>query len=453
MDAGKTPNVQERGGEHRPGISGRDDRIGLALGDGSNRAYERRVGLRLDRFDGRRVHRDAPVRLDQRKAVPAELGGPHEDGLDLGGRSSESPGDDLVRSTVATQRVDGDPDHARTIAYGTSRRSGSTSRPLYVLQFGHTRCGLFGCLQVGQTCTRGTEIPCCARRLSRLDRDVFLFGTAMSGCGVYPRPRERLCETDVSLRKEYARVRGRLVSERHSYRWTSEATQGGDDGRADEIERGVRTSAGVVAALAGAFGVAALSLPTAGTPAPAAPPRSTSEPRIDGRAEQGRTLSASRGGWTGGGLSFAYRWVRCGVGGGLPDGSDCTSIAGATGSRYVVTSADVGFRLRVRVTATNSEGSQTVASNPTAAIVGPPVNTSIPVVAGTPLVDSTLTVSRGGWRGRQPIEFAYAGFDATRQAASAPQSREQPVAATGSRRATSTASSAAMSRRGTRWAR
>ena len=168
-----------------------------------------------------------------------------------------------------------------------------------------------------------------------------------------------------------------------------------------------RTRAGVVAALAGAIGVAALSLPTAGTPAPAAPPRSTSEPRIDGRAEQGRTLSASRGGWTGGGLSFAYRWVRCGVGGGLPDGSDCTSIAGATGSRYVVTSADVGFRLRIRVTATNSEGSQTVASNPTAAIVGPPVNTSTPMVAGTPLVESTLTVSVGGWRGRQPIEFAY----------------------------------------------
>jgi hypothetical protein len=63
-------------------------------------------------------------------------------------------------------------------------RIGSTSRPLYVLQFGQTRCGRFGCLQVGQTCTRGTVIPCCARRLSRLDLDVFRFGTAMSGCGL-----------------------------------------------------------------------------------------------------------------------------------------------------------------------------------------------------------------------------------------------------------------------------
>ena len=38
-------------------------------------------------------------------------------------------------------------------------RIGSTSRPLYVLQFGQTRCGRFGCLQVGQTCTRGDGDP------------------------------------------------------------------------------------------------------------------------------------------------------------------------------------------------------------------------------------------------------------------------------------------------------
>jgi hypothetical protein len=52
------------------------------------------------------------------------------------------------------------------------------------LQFGHTRWGRFGCLHVGQTWTRGTEMPWFARRLSRLDRDVFRFGTAMSGCRV-----------------------------------------------------------------------------------------------------------------------------------------------------------------------------------------------------------------------------------------------------------------------------
>jgi hypothetical protein len=43
------------------------------------------------------------------------------------------------------------------------------------------RCACFGCRQFGQSCTRGVEMPCCARRLSRLDLDVFRFGTAMSG--------------------------------------------------------------------------------------------------------------------------------------------------------------------------------------------------------------------------------------------------------------------------------
>jgi hypothetical protein len=39
-------------------------------------------------------------------------------------------------------------------------------------------------LQVGQTWTCGIVIACCARRLSRLDLDVFRFGTAMSGWGL-----------------------------------------------------------------------------------------------------------------------------------------------------------------------------------------------------------------------------------------------------------------------------
>lgn len=72
-------------------------------------------------------------------------------------------------------------------------RSGSTSRPLYVLQFGHTRCASFGCLQFGQTCTRGAVIPCCARRLSRLDLDVFRFGTAIAAAEyTHTRPEARL---------------------------------------------------------------------------------------------------------------------------------------------------------------------------------------------------------------------------------------------------------------------
>jgi len=158
-----------------------------------------------------------------------------------------------------------------------------------------------------------------------------------------------------------------------------------------------------------ALALASLTLTSAaGVAAPTARPSNTAEPDISGRAEQGRTLSASRGTWSGtGSLSYAYRWVRCGANGGRPDGSDCGFILGATRSRYEVASADVGSRVRVRVTATNADGEQTVASNPTAIVVGPPVNTSIPLVGGTALVDSLATVQPGSWTGRQPISFSY----------------------------------------------
>jgi hypothetical protein len=151
----------------------------------------------------------------------------------------------------------------------------------------------------------------------------------------------------------------------------------------------------------------ALALPSAGSSAAAAAPTNTREPAISGRAEQGRRLSASRGSWSGSGISYAYRWVRCGLGGGLPDGSDCISISGATGASYVLSAADVGFRIRVRVTASNSDGSKTVASNPTGTVVGPPVLVSQPNVLGTVLVGSVVTADPGRWTGRQPIAFSY----------------------------------------------
>jgi hypothetical protein len=157
-----------------------------------------------------------------------------------------------------------------------------------------------------------------------------------------------------------------------------------------------------------ALAVGALALPSAGSSAASVAPRNTGEPRISGAAEQGRRLSATRGTWTGTGpISYAFRWVRCGPGGGLPDGRDCISISGANGSSYVLTAADVGFRMRVRVTASNSDGSQTVASNPTGTVVGPPVVVSPPNVRGSVLVGSVVTADPGRWTGRQPIAFSY----------------------------------------------
>jgi hypothetical protein len=74
-------------------------------------------------------------------------------------------------------------------------------------------------------------------------------------------------------------------------------------------------------------------------------------------------LSASTGSWTGAPTGFAYQWERCDSA-----GANCAAIAGASGPTYVVTAADVGFRLRVVVTATNAGGAGTSASAPTAPV-------------------------------------------------------------------------------------
>lgn len=165
----------------------------------------------------------------------------------------------------------------------------------------------------------------------------------------------------------------------------------------------------VLVVVAAVVAFAALVLPSGdGEAATTVAPTNTVEPTISGRAEQGRTLSATRGTWTGTEpISYAYQWVRCGADGGRPDGGNCALVSGATDREHRLTSADVGLRMRVRVTASNADGSRTAASNPTAIVVGPPVNTAAPFPRGAMLVGQVVTAEPGTWTGRQPISFAY----------------------------------------------
>jgi hypothetical protein len=130
-------------------------------------------------------------------------------------------------------------------------------------------------------------------------------------------------------------------------------------------------------------------------------PTISSVPTISGTAQVGQTLTATTGTWTHNPTSFAYQWNRAG-----------TAIAGATASTYVPVAADVGSMLTVSVVATNSGGSSTPAvSAPTAAVIAAPppaipVNTSPPVVTGTPVVGQTLSSTNGAWTG-SPTSFRY----------------------------------------------
>jgi hypothetical protein len=163
----------------------------------------------------------------------------------------------------------------------------------------------------------------------------------------------------------------------------------------------------------GAVLAAAALLPAGGSARAEAPPQAAGQPVISGVANEGRVLTASNGSFSGTGpFNYAYRWLRCPSTGGGGNGEGCTAISGATFKRYTVRSADVGHRLRVRVTAANSEGSATATSNASgvvrpASTTGPPRNTSAPSVSGSAQVGQTLTADNGSWSGLQPITFTY----------------------------------------------
>ena len=101
---------------------------------------------------------------------------------------------------------------------------------------------------------------------------------------------------------------------------------------------------------------------------PVTSPSVTSPPTISGTPQQGQTLSASTGSWSGTTpMSYAYQWQRCDSA-----GASCAPVAAATGANYVLASADVGSTLRVSVTASNAVGSAAVSSAATAVITGTP---------------------------------------------------------------------------------
>jgi hypothetical protein len=133
----------------------------------------------------------------------------------------------------------------------------------------------------------------------------------------------------------------------------------------------------------GSVASSVLTLPVGGTSTVSAP-ASTSPPAISGTPQDGQTLAASTGAWSGGPTSYAYQWQRCDS-----SGSSCTALSGATSSSYAVQTADVGSTLRVAVTASNGAGSTTAASPATGGVASAPA----PAPSPTP---TTQTVTFSG---------------------------------------------------------
>ena len=94
------------------------------------------------------------------------------------------------------------------------------------------------------------------------------------------------------------------------------------------------------------------------------PPSNSSVPTISGEKRVNRTLSSAPGAWTGAGLTYAYRWERYATNG-------WENIPDATQPSYTTTKHETGMRLRLKVTATNAEGSTVAYSDATNPIVAP----------------------------------------------------------------------------------
>lgn len=90
-------------------------------------------------------------------------------------------------------------------------------------------------------------------------------------------------------------------------------------------------------------------------------PANTAAPSITGTAQDGQTLTAVNGTWTGGDITYTYQW-NGGVAGDEP-------IVGATNGTYLVVTGDVGDIITVSVTATNAAGADTVTSAATATVI------------------------------------------------------------------------------------
>ena len=127
-------------------------------------------------------------------------------------------------------------------------------------------------------------------------------------------------------------------------------------------------------------------------------PSNTTPPGISGSASVGSTLNRVQGVWSGSTpITYTYQWRRCDSA-----GASCTSISGATGTGYVVTSADLGKTLRVQETATNADGTASATSAQTAVVTssGPTSWTATNYVRTTMWDPATIpyTAWTGAWK-------------------------------------------------------
>jgi bacillolysin len=116
----------------------------------------------------------------------------------------------------------------------------------------------------------------------------------------------------------------------------------------------------------------------------------TAKPVASGTPQVGQTLTVAPGTWDAAGASFTYQWL-----------SNGTPVAGATGTTFAVTPADLGAQLSARVTGTASGFLPgTADSNALGPVTAAPLLTVVagsPTISGKAVVGKKLTAHAGAW--------------------------------------------------------
>jgi surface antigen len=125
-------------------------------------------------------------------------------------------------------------------------------------------------------------------------------------------------------------------------------------------------------------------------------------PVVTGKAVVGETLTAAAGTWSPAGVTLAYQWLR--------DGS---IIGAATGSRYRLTTADVGRQISVAITGSKAGLlARTARSQPTPPVTAGSISAGQPAISGAAVEGTTLRVSIGQWSPAD-LKFSYKWYAGT----------------------------------------
>lgn len=187
------------------------------------------------------------------------------------------------------------------------------------------------------------------------------------------------------------------------------------------MQRPNRRSRTLVASIATLILVATVAVfSTIGSASPTAAqqqygPNNTAPPVVTGEARATQVLTTSNGSWQSSTtIAYTYGWQRCDAA-----GSGCADIAGATANRYTLQTADVGKRLRSKVTARSTTGSTTAISALTDVVVAQDAGgqirlsnglISVPASSVAPparLVVSDIQFSQMPIRSRNPLQARF----------------------------------------------